>query len=69
MSLNGTRLAPATPKAGNRTADLYTFGKEARRSDIWPCMVRHCGSVRLLSAVARTEAGHCQYGAVDVHSL
>ena len=50
-------------------SDTFNIGEAAARSGVSAKMVRHYESLRLLPAVARTEAGYRLYSDRQVHTL
>ena len=53
----------------NTHSDTFNIGEAAARSGVSAKMVRHYESLRLLPAVARTEAGYRLYSDRQVHTL
>ena len=59
----------ASTSNGSRASTTFNIGQAAARSGVSAKMVRHYEALRLLPAVARTEAGYRVYSNREVHTL
>ena len=65
---NSTSTSTSTSN-GNHASATFNIGQAAARSGVSAKMVRHYEALRLLPAVARTEAGYRVYSNREVHTL